>query len=348
MSEASAQQLTLFAEERANLPLKDDRVLMEFPFFAIQTKPVMDAIHYKNENTDIIVEPGPRGIATIWDKEILIYIASILNDRIDREEEISRTVRFKAIDFLKWAKRGTSKRSYDLFMDALDRLRNTSIRTNIASDEITERRGFGWIESWRVIQNKLNSGKSVMSAVEITLNDWMYRAITKDRRVLTLSDEYCNIRKGLERRLYELSRKHCGKQKIWRITLSKLKEKCGSNRELRRFKADIVKIIKYNTIPDYTLEIDAIRNPTKNVVTFRSEQPDTQSKPAKPLSQQKKTWDLSSATLIEASSKHPGYDIQFLEETWREWGQKKGDAPPSNANRAFLAFCETYTKKHPL
>jgi plasmid replication initiation protein len=118
-----------------------------------------------------------------------------------------------------------------------------------------ENRGFGWIESWRVLRRQGKDGKKVMAALEVTLNDWMFRAIVQDRRVLTISPDYFKLTMGLEKRLYELARKHCGNQERWAISLPRLAEKCGSSRELRKFKAELVTIMERNALPDYTLAL---------------------------------------------------------------------------------------------
>ncbi|MEO0373026.1 MAG: replication initiator protein A [Cyanobacteria bacterium P01_A01_bin.17] len=345
MSEPVIKQLALFAEDRNDLPLKDDRVLMEYPFFSIRKQPLMEPIVYRNGDTEIVVEPGPRGIATMWDKEVLIYLASILNERINRGEHVSRTIHFVAADFLKWTKRGTGKRSYELLLNALDRLRSTNIKTSIASAEVRERRGFGWIETWRAIEQKRANGKSVMVAVEVTINQWMFRAITQDRRVLTLSKEYFGMSKGLERRFYELARKHCGNQKKWSISLPKLKDKCGSSREMRRFKADVMKLVKQGNLPGYSLEVDATRDPSRCLVTFR---PKKKSAPHPAQILPRESWSLSTDAFVEAKAQYPSYDIDFLAKEWRRWAENKHSEPPQDANKAFLAFCATYIARNPM
>jgi plasmid replication initiation protein len=83
----------------------------------------------------------------------------------------------------------------------------------------------------------------------------MFRAIVKDRRVLTISPAYFALTMGLEKRLYELARKHCGSQVRWAITLPRLAEKCGSSRELRKFKAELVSIIERDNLPEYVLAL---------------------------------------------------------------------------------------------
>lgn len=320
---------------------------MEHPFFSLEKKPQMTSIIYQHGAVEIIVEPGPRGIATIWDKEVLIYLASVLNERIERGETPSRTIQFVAADFLKRAQRSTGKRGYELLLDALDRLRNTSIRTTIASGDEKERRGFGWIESWRTIDRTLPNGKSIMAAVEVTLSDWVFRAITRDRRVLTIHDEYFKMSKGLARRFYELARKHCGRQGKWVISLPRLKEKCGSNREIRRFKADLVSLIKEDSLPEYTMEINGVRDPARCFVTFR---PKKQIKKRSTQVQQiyQDSFDISADTFVKAKESYPDYDIDFIQQEWRTWAKKKFKNAPKDPNKAFLSFCTSYITNHPL
>ena len=245
------KQVDLFLDSLINAPFKDDRALMEFPFFSLQKTPRMKPLVYDDGKVKIEVRPGDRGIATIWDKDVLIYLASIINDRLERGLPVERTVRFNAYNLLKVTGRSTGKRAYELLLDAMFRLRSTTIVTTIAAGDTKERRGFGWIETFRVLERRSNNGKQVMAACEITLNDWMFRAIVKDRRVLTIASSYFNLSMGLKRRLYELARKHCGQQGKWVITLPKLIEKCGSVLEPRFFKPQLRRVIEDDDLPEY-------------------------------------------------------------------------------------------------
>jgi plasmid replication initiation protein len=246
-------QVDLFLDSLVNAPLKDDRALMEFPFFSLEKRPRMEPLVYDDGKVQIRISPGEKGIATIWDKDLLIYIASLINDKLERGADVSRTVAFTAHDFLLLAQRGTSNASYEQFKDTLFRLRSTTITTSIAAGEEREERGFGWIDNFRIVRREQRSGRKVMAAIEVTLNDWMFRAIVKDRRVLTISPAYFNLTMGLERRLYELARKHCGYQDRWAIGLPKLAEKCGSRRELRKLRAELASIVERDSLPDYTI-----------------------------------------------------------------------------------------------
>lgn len=55
---------------------------------------------------------------------------------------------------------------------------------------------------------------------------------------------------------------------------------------------------------------------------------------------------LRTETYETARLRHPGYDIYYVEQAWREWAQDK--EPPRDPDRAFLAFFRTYAANHPL
>ena len=262
------QQIDLFLDSLVGVPLKDDRALMEFPFFSLQKQPRMEPLVYDDGRTQIKIEPGPKGLATIWDKDVLLYVVSLLNERIERGLAVEHTVRFSAHDLLRVTGRGTGKRSYELLLDALYRLRSTNIVTSIESADLRDRRGFGWIETWRVVERKTATGRKIMAAIEITLNDWMFRALVKERRVLTINPAYFDLEGGLERRVYELARKHLGGQTVWKIGLEKLSRKIGTTRDLRRFKHDLLKMIALDRIPDYCLSVETLADGSRPVVVI--------------------------------------------------------------------------------
>ena len=91
-----------------------------------------------------------------------------------------------------------------------------------------------------------------MISVMVTLSEWLFRAVL-GRSVLTLSPEYFGLRKPLERRVYELARKHCGRQPEWRISVGTLHKKAGSAAPVRVFRAAIRKMIEEAPLPDYAM-----------------------------------------------------------------------------------------------
>jgi plasmid replication initiation protein len=261
---ATDTQIDLFLDSLVDTPIKDDRALMEFPFFSLQKQPRHAPIIFEDSRVKIRITGGERGIATIWDKDVIIYVISLINDRIERGAPVSPTLCFPAHDFLKLTGRGTSATVYEQFKDTLFRLRSTTIKTSIVADGEAEERGFGWIDSYRIHRRDVSGGRKIMAAVEVTINDWMFRAIVKDRRILTIHRDYFGLKMALERRLYELARKHLGTQNIWTISLVRLHQKCGAESHLRQFKAMIVKVAARNQLPEYHLDVvDGATRPTK-------------------------------------------------------------------------------------
>ena len=248
------EQIDLFVESLVSAPLRDDHATMEFPFFALQKRPLLTPILYQDGNVSIRISPGERGIASIWDKDVLIYLSSRINAKIERGEEVSRTVRIAAYEMLRVARRHTGKSGYQEIYDALFRLRSTTITTDIQSGGERETRGFGWIDSFRILTKENKAGDRVMQGLGITLNDWTFRALVKDRRVLSINPAYFDLTGGLERRLYEIARKHVGRQAEWKVSLLLLAKKCGTmQRNLRRFKFDLKELAELDRLPDYQM-----------------------------------------------------------------------------------------------
>lgn len=225
---------------------------MEHPLFALRAGD-RRIREYQHGDTSVQVRPGHDGIATIHDKDLWIYAISQLVEAQNRGREISRTVRFTAYDFLVTTNRGTSGRSYERMASALRRLSETRIETNIETAGKRERAGFGLVDSWRVIERDHDDR---MVAIEITLPDWLYRSVQANH-VLTLHRAYFRLRKPLDRRIYELARKHCGSQTRWPVSIAVLHRKTGSASPLKLFRQAIKALAESNHLPDYQIRYDA-------------------------------------------------------------------------------------------
>lgn len=253
-------QLDFFVADILDAAPKDDIASMEHPLFSLKSGDKRVRVYERNGST-VTVKPGHDGCATIHDKDLWIYCISHLVEALNRgREDVGRTIRFTAYDFLVTTNRDTSGRAYERMGEALARLSGTRIETNIATDGQRERAGFGLVDSWRVIERDHDDR---MIAIEITLPDWLWRSV-KAKQVLTLSRDYFRLRKPLDRRIYELARKHCGAQPKWRVSLKTLHEKSGSTAPLRNFRGDIKKLAESNELPDYRVVFDG----EADVVTF--------------------------------------------------------------------------------
>jgi len=242
--------------DKASDSHKDVRELMEFPFFSIQKTPCFEPKIYNDGRVSIEVQPGHRGMATIWDKDLILYVTGIINRAIEDGNAPPTKVRFTPYDFLKRTRRSTGSKAYKDLGDTLNRLQSTSIRTNIVSgDERLEDRGFfSWIKSGRLISRRISGRKLVPVYVEVEIEDWLWRLIAEDRSVLTINQEYFSITSGVARRLYELARKHVGRQPRWVISFRRLLDKVGASAvSPRNFKRSLADVISAADLPEYDL-----------------------------------------------------------------------------------------------
>ena len=257
-------QRDFYVADLLDVAPKDDMASMEHPLFAMQAGD-MRVREYRRGDVTVTVKPGHDGCATIHDKDVWIYCISQLMEGINRQrEDISRLIRFTAYDFLVATNRPTNggkEGGYARMAEAMERLAGTRIETNIETAEQRERQGFGLVDSWKVVEKK--GGRMV--AVEVTLPDWLYRSV-QARQVLTLSPDYFRIRKPINRRIYELARKHCGNQKQWQCTLKTLYQKSGSMDAIRNFRGAVKALAEAKEgqgLPDYTVLISS-----DDLVTF--------------------------------------------------------------------------------
>lgn len=315
---------------------KGDVGSMEHPVFSLSTKPDMRPRRYENGNIVVEVKPSSDGLATVHDRDILIFCISQIIRGMNEGREVSQVVRFQAGDLLKATNRETSGRGYELLKSALERLRGTSISTNIVTGGQETFETFGLIERGKAVR-ETRGGRMV--EVEVKLSDWLYNAI-QAKEVLTLSRDYFRLRKPLERRIYEIARKHCGSKKEWAIGWEGLLNKCGSGSRVREFRRLVRKIILEDTnhahMPDY-----AIRE------SENGEQVIFYSRGTVPLDRSREGGratlpELSPEVYEKARKAAPGWDVRYLEQQWRDWARET----PRNPEKAFLGFCESHYEKH--
>lgn len=236
-------------------PFKNDLASMEHPVFTLAKKPDLREIQYKNGDKEIKISPHFRyGLPTIFDKDLLLYCASLLMSEANKGHTPPKTIRISPHDYFISTNRDTSGDSYRLFKKSLERLKGCSITTNIKTNGRYISEGFGVVDAWRVIESC--KVKNRMVRIEVVVSDWFYNSII-GREMLTINRDYFRLGKATERRLYEIARKHCGNQKQWSISLQNLFLKTGSSGTLRLFKSRFKTIILDNHIPDYKFYLDS-------------------------------------------------------------------------------------------
>ncbi len=236
------------------LPVKSDRHTMEHPFFALSTQKDIRSVKYEKDGVKIVLSPSAEyGLPTMMDKDVLLYIGSLIMAEINKGRIPPKTLRFSAHDLLVTTNRHTNDEGYRLLRNAFERIKGCTISTDIQTNGIKQWRVFSLIDDVQGIET--SHVKKRMVRVQVTVSDWYYNALI-GKEVLTINRDYFRLRKTLERRLYELARKHCGRQAEWSIGLENLKDKCGSRSILDKFRYQIREIIKTDHLPDYQIALD--------------------------------------------------------------------------------------------
>lgn len=315
---------------------KSDRASMEHPLFSLSVKKDMAPFEYEQGNVKVKITPAAQeGRANVFDRDILIYVLSQLMAAKNEGHEIGRRVQISAHDLLKATNRHTTGQAYATLRRALTRLQFTQIETNIHDDGIGEWRSISFITDARIVKED-STGR--LLSVELEMGDWLVKAI-ENENVLTLHKAYFQLRRPLERRLYELARKHCGKQDIWRIGLDKLQHKTGSTSTSKEFKRLVKTICQADEtqshMPDYRFRLlhDVLEVSPK--AEFRDIYAETLP------SSSAVSIRLAADTYDKARKAAPTWDVYFLEQEWRMWMSET----PKHPDGAFIGFCRKWYER---
>lgn len=251
---ARAGQLDLFVGAGSAIAVRDAQDLMAWPFFSLAKSRRIKPIDFRMGEVSILVEASAEhGMATIWDADVLIWVASQLVEARDAGRPTSRRIAATPHEILAFTRRGTGKAGYERLKAALDRLQSTSIATSIRQHGARRRHRFSWINEWRECLDA--RGRAL--GIELIVPDWFYEGVLDRALVLTIDAGYFTLTGGLERWLYRIVRKHGGRQKGgWSFDLAHLHLKSGALSPLKRFAFDLREIVRRQALPGYALALD--------------------------------------------------------------------------------------------
>jgi plasmid replication initiation protein len=319
-------QHDLFTLDLADVAPKDDRSSMAVPMFAL--RPENRQIHCETPSGKLIISPSYYGLPSIHDKDVLIFAISQLMARKNRGLSIGPRVRFSARELLMSVNRPTNDIGYDRLGKCFQRLTGTTFETDIQTGGRVESRVFSLIAEGGFVRN---AGSNRVHHCELILSDWVMRAVEASE-VLSISPTYFRLRRPLERRLYEIARKHLGSQTSWQIRLCRLQEKTGSRAPLKRFRHNVRQIIKENDTPDFRFELRpddiVIVRPRSNSFHVHKRIDDTITIPA---------WAEDQARQIAIDK---GWAYDALLQDWMDFAKAqsaKGN-PPKNPGASFIGF----------
>ncbi len=245
--------------------LKDDTSLMDICPFGLSKTPRFKPIHYKLRDSYVnVTGNAEHGMATVFDYDIVIYVATSLNAQMnDLKKRVRsgeknpilppRKMRCYTTDVFEFLKIKRGGKQYSNFKDKLRRLKGTQIEIEKIIEGGYRREGsFSLIGDWEII-SETKSGK--ISEISIGIPDWIYDGIVRqsDPTVLTLCDDYMLLKSGYHKFLARIAKKSAG-ENSWNWTLEQLYERSGSTQPIKDFRCDLLnalKSLKKDPIPEY-------------------------------------------------------------------------------------------------
>ena len=225
----------------------------------------------------------------------------------------------------------------------------TRIKTNIVTGDEKSTQNFGLIE-WYDYNRKGSGFAERLRYLDIKLSDWLFRAI-EAAEVLPISRDYFRLRRPLDRRVYEVGRKHCGMQDKWRISIDKLQRRTGSKQERKHFAAHMRSMVQSNHLPDYALTLE-----DDQVVFWRRGEGAYANRPSMPaitspvvarapITVPERRIMVSSQAMEQLYEIAPRWDKHYLENLYIAWAKDKDAA--RNEDARFLSWVRGFTKGKP-
>ena len=324
-------QRELFLCDVSDAVIKGDQASLEHPVFSLSKKPDMEVKIYENNGNTLQVIPSFHGHATIYDKDVLTYAVSKIMQAKKEGKEISPNVVFEAQDALKFMNRSSGGREYRALEKALMRLQGTQLKTDIKTGDEIQTDIFGLLDRAK-IHRKHGDGRVLSWGV--TVSDWVFNAIVANE-VLTLHPQYFRLRRPIDKRIYEIARKHCGNQKQWSISLELLKKKSGWVGTIRLLRGIVRGLAESQHLPDYNIAID-----DRDMVLFTNHAKQEQ------IAATTAAIRLKPDTYEIARREAPTWDVYHLENLWRSWINDGGLEIPKYPDKAFLGFCRRYYQRN--
>ena len=253
--ESERTQLDPFVVIGGDASPRDQRDLMERPFFSLSKSPRIKPILYRANDVAVQVFGMPEhGMATIWDADVLIWAAS----QIVRAENLglatSRFFRFTPYQLLRGVGRPTGNHQYRAPEGA-----PWPACSRRSSPPPSAMASIGGADNSPGSTNgrKCRRATGRVEGMEFVLPDWFYNSVIDRSLVLTIDPAYFRLTGGIERWLYRVARKHAGHQRQgWVFEFAHLHAKSGSLARASDFALDIRRIAARQPLPGYRLLIE--------------------------------------------------------------------------------------------
>lgn len=335
-----------FVLDTVDVVPRADMASMEHPIFALSPNTDRAPIRYEHRDVRVDIIPSALGLPTVLDKDILIYCISKLVHMKNEGRAIGPCVRLTTHDMLVATNRPTNNLGYERLLPALNRLRGVVINTTLATGKAVTTRGFGLIDAFEY-NRKGSMFAERLRHLEIQLSDWLFRAIDA-AEVLPINRQYFRLRRPIDRRLYEIARKHCGRQSTWRIGVGLLQKKCGSKQAAKHFAAHLREVVRTNHLPDYAMMLEdeqAVFLRRNDPPSRHAASPEPAGTRPNPDRSRERQIVVSAEVMDRLPEVAPRWDRYALTALYQQWAATKDAA--RNEDARFLGWVRSFTKGKP-
>lgn len=230
--------------------LRASATLLRFPVLALG--PRHEPIHFRGFDgrdpvyLSVSADEPRRGLATLADGDVLIFVATQLTNRLNRGEPLDAPLLVRPGTILRALGRPRGGRQHALLAEALARLAGTTVSTSIGGTG----RLFTLLDTAVPPATDASHGAWTLASAFLAAEVAARRILRFDPAALAL--------RGLERRLYDWARVRAGgsAHSSWTITLERARDRAGSQDAPRRFRHAIKHIVARDRLPGFTLALE--------------------------------------------------------------------------------------------
>ena len=257
-----ATQPDLFIPDISFLRPKALRDLSATNWFSLSKLPRHTPIaHSLSDTTTVTVTNATgRGIATIYDHDILIFIVSAYVAAINSGRPTSPTMLFTGYELDRFLRPFSKSRPDRLFYErvwaSLQRLHTTHVHVRLPTSESQ----FYWLP--HITRTRRRISPDERTGYVVALDPALYAMATNVQNSLTLDHGYFSLTSPLARFVYLWARKSIGYRPTveWSESVDRIYSKSASLEHPRKFLARLRRTVADARIPGYELSLTYGRN----------------------------------------------------------------------------------------
>lgn len=231
--------------------------ILAYPFFSLTKKPRSKLRRFTSPTRDVtLAVEGIEsfGVATIYDADVVLWLAAELRRLYDDTGELTPRIAFNLYTLLRDIGRGKGGSQTEGMYAIFDRL--TSTYNKVTFHDISERpRGFRWLNQWEARRGR---GARKSSGIwSVVLSEYLVEAALQNSDLLAIGSDYYRLHGAVEKRLYQIALAYAGRNEVgYMMSMDALRVRSGSSDEPKHFAYKVRQLAKEEgRVLDYLLSV---------------------------------------------------------------------------------------------